>query len=826
MSRWISSVNKLLDNLDTNVGDVVENQQAELFDSATSGGVGGESSVDDILAKRGLLNDIEDDDDDDDDDADEEAKDENEEEDDNDDDEEDSASVDGIDNDDEDGNDDGDDVEQQDEEGSIGINIDIQGEDNDTVEMMEDQNDNESDGDVGGDGQNEEVVFHDAAENNDETIMDAIGSNSSSNSNSGANENNNVDVNVENIVETEKIGNEMEVQTSTSRDSQEEKDKQKSSATPKASAAPKISSNQNQKQLQQQQQQKQKEMEKMITQLKKQLKEQKQHTATAKKEASISNKETRKLRRTVVKLNAELDSAERELDAQRTELERAAVRMDKERLRYKEDKERLEYGHKEDMKAVMEEHKSSIDTMVSSHAEQMVDMEERIKRAEEARAKEGGDMSQELAEAAGRERDTLKKVIGLEEEKATLMSQIASLNTQMSALQSRVESLQEAADAATEHEREADDRLDAALSLHARQISQRQAREAELERTVADIAAALVVARQREAQVTSGVGVSVGVNAMNSKHSGEPDGDNLVELKEKLEAAEDEIEVFKAQLMLERQKSETLQKELEGINQERTQELSSSLARQKQHDRRVLDLTSTVTQLQSKLRSLKHPVDGTINDGDDDSEDNIAFAHFQAKENEYKKQISSLSEDLLRQRGRLENTSTEVLTLRNRLRAALNRAEAAEKEARASAAAAVDHTAYDIERGPPIGSNSYNYSYSNKTRRRFGARTKKAATIRSVLKLDSGSSEAREAIGGTIDSMDLFTVKMLNVLRSDPFARIFLIVYLVVLHLWTFFLLAFHAHGTLEPSANVGPEQLLKHSYRHMEQVHASSSTP
>lgn len=319
-----------------------------------------------------------------------------------------------------------------------------------------------------------------------------------------------------------------------------------------------------------------------------------------------------------------------------------------------------------------------------------------------------------------------------------------------------------------------------------------------------------MVARQREAQATNGGSGGVATKQMEELDNG---NSNLVELNEQLAAAENEMEVFKTQLMLERQKSETLQKELEDISTERTQELSSSLARQKQHDRRVSDLTSKVTHLQSKLRSMQH-LGNTINENDD-SEESIAFAHFQAKEHEYKKQVTSLSEDLLRQRGRLENTSTEVLTLRNRLRAALNRAEAAEKEARA--AVVVDHS-YDIERGP-IGNN-----YNSKTRRRFGPRTKKSATIRSALKLDSGTSDAREAIGGSIDSLDLFTVKMLNVLRSDPFARMFLIIYLAILHLWTFCLIVFHAHGTLEPSANVGPEQLLKHSYRHMEQVHASAT--
>ncbi len=819
---WISSVNQLLDNLDTNVGDVVENQVDNLTSAmegnggnGTSGiaGVGGESSVDDILAKRGLLNEEEeeeeeeeleeeeedDDDDVDDDDQDDYQNDQEEEEE-----KEDEETYENIEDDeeinfDQEGivsNGENDNKSQEDEDEFVDANdksavIDDDDDNDDDNEKEVESNEGNKKSEMAEKESDEEFLFEDA---NDGHQSDNIVPTENVHSQDCNGSVNVVVIDGGNGVNTD--GNEKGKNDTDSGENNNNQPKQQPPQQSKAEDAINVKLQQQQKQnAKLMLQTKQQHVE--IAKLKKALKEQKKQWDATKKELNSANKETRKLRRNVVKINAALDSAEHELDAQRTELDRAAVRMEKERQRYKDDKERLEVSQKEDMKAVMEEHKTSIDTMVTSHAEQMVDMEERIKRAEEARAKEGGDMSMELAEAAERERETLKKVLNLEEEKSTMTSQIASLNTQLAASQSRVEALQEAAEVASEQEREADDRLDAALSLHARQIGQRQAREAELERTVADIAAALVVARQREAQEINGV----------KKQVEESDSDVML-LKERLNTAEDEIETFKAQIMLERQKSETLQKELEDVAQERTQELSTSLARQKQHDRRVADLTSEVTQLQSKLRSLTH-----IGDLDEEeSEENVAVAHFHAKEMEYKKEIAILTEDLLRQRGRLENSSTEVLTLRNRLRAALNRAEVAEREAKASSMAVESN--YDIERGPLLN------SYGSKPRRRFAGRSKKSATIRSILKLDSTTNESQEAVAGSIDSIDLATVKTLNVLRSDPFSRLFFIVYLVVLHLWIFCLLAFHAHGTLEPSSNVGPEQLLKHSYRHMEQVH------
>jgi hypothetical protein len=62
------------------------------------------------------------------------------------------------------------------------------------------------------------------------------------------------------------------------------------------------------------------------------------------------------------------------------------------------------------------------------------------------------------------------------DEKVTFLSQISTLQGQQGALGSRLESLTQAADNAMERERDAEDRLDGALTQHARQISHRQVR--------------------------------------------------------------------------------------------------------------------------------------------------------------------------------------------------------------------------------------------------------------------------------------------------------------------------------------------------------------
>jgi outer membrane murein-binding lipoprotein Lpp len=65
-------------------------------------------------------------------------------------------------------------------------------------------------------------------------------------------------------------------------------------------------------------------------------------------------------------------------------------------------------------------------------------------------------------------------LVAIRDEKSTLLSQISTLQAQQAALEIRLESVSQTADNAMEREREAEDRLDAALSMHARQLTQRQ----------------------------------------------------------------------------------------------------------------------------------------------------------------------------------------------------------------------------------------------------------------------------------------------------------------------------------------------------------------
>jgi len=759
---WLKSVNNLLETLDTGVENVVENQADLYEDTYYEDEVGGQSSVQDILVKRGLLSA----------DPEEEEADNEEEADD-----EEDENIDLIEGENEenlkkvftslaaDTGDDPDDFLMDDEEEyeDFSHQLDKKGhnESHGTLDTVSDQarlstTQDAADTDNGQVASTDELLQKDASE---EEIngKQAIEADSQSQS---------VEQ-VQNIKKEKTVEDEIQQQPIVNSASDiNVKDTHQSFRQPIVST---IASSDG-------------VLTAKIASLEKGLELQKKVTKESTSEKNNAVKETRKLRRNLVKLNAELDSTERELQAQRTELERAAARMEKDRQRYKEEKDRTELSHKENLKAIADEHKDSVQAMIDAHAKQIHDMKDRVERAEEARMREGGDMSAELAEATERERDTLKKAIVLEEEKSSIVSQVSSLKTQIVGLESRIELIQQAAQSAIDQERDADDRLDAALSLHARQLSQRQARETELERTVADLGAALVASRACEAALLKNGGGKAWGN------------DNAIaELRDKLLSAKDEVEMLSNQLMIERQKAETLQRELQDVTDEQIQDTAAALARENEYEHRVSDLMSTISTLQLKQNFSRHSSSGNV--GESSSETNAITQKLQ-------KEVSSLSEDLIRQSAKLQHSSTEVQTLRNRLQSALSRAEIAEKAAQAQV--------FDIE------SNQH----SNSMRQRNGTRGRnKVASIKAAFKLETGQGEVRESIGKVVDTIDIVAVNLGSYFRSDPFARAFFLLYLMILHLWAFFLVIVHAHGTLEPSSDVGPEQLLKHSYRHMEQA-------
>lgn len=492
--------------------------------------------------------------------------------------------------------------------------------------------------------------------------------------------------------------------------------------------------------------------------------------------AKEAQKEARTLRRHVVSLNTHLEKAEAEMDAQRKELDRAAERLEKDRIRHKEEREKEKARHAEEIKAAKLQANEILQQTKQNAEEQLENQRKELRIAEERRMQEGGDWNKEMATAVQREKEMSVQLAAMEDEKSVLLAQVATLQAQQEALGNRLESLTQTADSAMERERDAEDRLDEALSLHAHQLGQRQAREAELEKTMAELGAALVAAQGKEQQ-TFRQSTPGGPGSNNKSHDDgvdANDNDNSPQIR--LQAVENEIENVRAELAHEKQRCRTLQNELRDVSNERREDTSGAHTQQLKHDREIAELSQTVARLKLELRECKEGgSDGALlsKDGPDDFDDE-------------RTRIKDLSEELIRRRESVTNSNIEISALKSRLRGALDRASKAET-------ALEEYRNIDIESGAPSSTNG------GVRRRNIAGGSSRVdssrPSIRAALHLDTVRGKNVERIGEGLDGLDTFVVKSGKFLRYNPLARLLFIVYLLMLHLWCFFVLFLHTHS-------------------------------
>ena len=503
-----------------------------------------------------------------------------------------------------------------------------------------------------------------------------------------------------------------------------------------------------------------------VSKLQQQVKKYKQEIRKAQTEA-------RQLRKHVMKLTTDLDASESEVKAQRGELERAAERIEKERQRMDEDREELMDEHDEELENQKEQYEKMLKEQKERLEEQIEELQDRLADEEDQRRQEGGDWNKELDDAVKRERETLKRLSSVKEENATMKNSMAKLETQHSALQARVESLTQTSQNASDRERKVEDKLDAALSAHSRQLSQRQAREGELERTIADLGAALAKSRQKE-KSTASLSPTKSVGA---------------EFKGKYENVLEELELLRSQLVTESDRSEALRQELSDINRERSVEAAEARGVQLRHDNEISKLRQNISKLEGSLRDRRQPIE--INETDTEK--------LVRELEEAKSQTKSLSADLLRHQTKTDSSKTEILALKNRLQAATQRAETAENSLSSG------RNVYEMEGGGMA------YGGATMRRRVKGGRGKQKSnqnvrSIRSALNLGPGqvNEGPLEQVAVTIDALDAWLVDTGAFMKQEPLARLGLMMYFFILHFWSFCLVMFHASSYEEVHGDFG----------------------
>mmetsp|Transcript_6587 Transcript_6587/g.16227 ORF Transcript_6587/g.16227 Transcript_6587/m.16227 type:complete len:779 (-) Transcript_6587:239-2575(-) len=476
-------------------------------------------------------------------------------------------------------------------------------------------------------------------------------------------------------------------------------------------------------------------------------------------ERKEAQKEARTLRRHIVSLNNQLESAESELQAQRKELDRAAERIEKDCLRNERERGETLKRSSEEILSLKTKHAESLKDQQARFEEQLERYRKKLSDEEKLRKQQGGDWDKEISSAIDRENSMRKKLNSLEDEKSILLSQISTLQAQQTALGSRLESLSQAADNAMQRERDVENRLDDTLNQHARQIHHRQARESQLERTIQDLNAALVVSRG-DSRLT-------GTNSSDCKGGSDDPLRGKSHLEARISALELDLRTTNSHLAIEKERSETLQIQLRSFSNETTHEATIVHEKEVQYNRQIADMAVTISKLEEKVRQYEK-VSLKSSDSPGDSIDDQKLPH----------QIKVLSEEVFRLREKIVNQNSESLAMKSRLQTAVDRSKKLEEDLHIATSSNCDITKKD-------------HSLFLGKRRNHGT----PASIRTAMLLNSSNSDRTEQIGQVVDQIDSFAASTGKYLRRNPLARAGFIFYLILIHLWTFVLLFFHAHS-------------------------------
>jgi len=203
---------------------------------------------------------------------------------------------------------------------------------------------------------------------------------------------------------------------------------------------------------------------------------------------------------------------------------------------------------------------------------------------------------------------------------------------------------------------------------------------------------------------------------------------------------------------------------LKDISNERTEEATNARIKQNKHDRQIAELTLQISRMQQEATAV---TSGS-------SSDLREVSNNKAEVQELKNQVKELSEEVLKSREKTAGYSSEMATMKSRLKSAIDRANKAERDL--EDALATDR----MERGVKQGMR----------RRGTGKSSAGTTSISSAMHLDK-----TEKVAKVVDSLDSFSVSTGKYLRGNPVARAAFIFYLLVLHLYTFAIILFHAHN-------------------------------
>jgi hypothetical protein len=402
------------------------------------------------------------------------------------------------------------------------------------------------------------------------------------------------------------------------------------------------------------------------------------------------------------------------------------------------------------------------------HQEAQGTDEQQFSAALEAKEKRASGLQQELDEALAEVEEQKSKVASLYKnvEEAVAAQQEASQQT-AKASGASVEEVAElrqelqALEAKLEQEKEANQE----------QHREGQKREEELEQQNADLALALA---KSERAMAAKEEIAMGGGVDDSGRSADQHRDIQLDLqsthaalsleKEQVQALQQELAAVMAELAAARQSEEITQKE--------------SISGFRSREREIEKLKRELGQL--KDRKAAAGGFGGIEDNDEGAQ----------------QRMKQLSDSVLRRTEELSVSKTELTAMCGRLQRMQQRAEQAERSLQ-------EYESGGGEISISIAGGGFDSGNDGLTSRRRGDGGKGHGASGSMSAELKPLTKQKELLN-TVDALDKFALDTGRFLRYNPMARLIFLVYLIMLHLWALFILAFHSHQLEKMHADTG----------------------
>jgi hypothetical protein len=481
-------------------------------------------------------------------------------------------------------------------------------------------------------------------------------------------------------------------------------------------------------------------------------------------------------------LETELRHLRQELQATNAELSRAAIIVEQERKAAAAERNDLLEEQEEDLQQCKDEYEAKLRELQKQLLDQRNSYETKLAAQEQDYQKEGGDLTVELSKLRARE----KTARGRNEELSTALARstatIESLEQSLAQELAQVVAAQDRAVVAERATALLEQQLDELQASHSKQWQQRLTREAELESAVANLSQQVAhQAQMTEQRPVVVVAAAEAVVAAAANNYQSPLYQTMLE----------ELEATKSEMVLAQQRCSFLQNELDAVAHERVMEVQA-LQQQLQDVHYQLRTQIADHESATNVFSRRPNQDDTVQT-------------LQEQVERANEKISSVTDQLLRQQGLAEEAKSEVMALKGRLQVALARADAADEQQHQQQDQLLYQPVDDLEEAVGGGDNN---SYLRRRRvkgggggggrhRLFGplsTRNNRPSLSMGLRSSTSSSSTSfwQRQLGETLDALDGWLLETGQILRHEPLARLALIVYLGLLHLWCFGLIVYH----------------------------------